>query len=535
MVNRIPRVGLATLMVWSREAASSSIGLLLRMPWLICGSLRAKFIVGMVSLQLIVMGTVAVVMEHRQRGAILEQTRLRALSLGTSLAALSESYLLNYDFIHLEQVVEGVTGGQEDIVYTIAHLYDGRVAAFSGRDDLQGVFLDDRVSRQALQAAGPLVQDIILPGEQDPAYDVAVPVFAPQSSRKWGTMRVGFSLKRAYALIEQIRRDLLLLSLAAILAATSLATVLAMLISKPIGHLVADVQAFAKGAYDHPIQVQAPDEIGYLARAFEQMRIAIQRHLASLADEARRLEEANRRLQETQQQLIQHERLAAVGKIAARVAHEVNNPLAIIKTTLRIMRNPSRGDRPAAEDLQMIEEEINRIARILQDLLSASRPAPSHEVVEVNAILESLQSLLMQDLHEKQIALSLELAPVLPRVRISADQLKQVILNIVRNAADAMPQGGELKIRTACQGQEVEISLTDTGYGIQPEHLSHLFDPFFTTKAGGRGVGLGLAVSEGIIRNAHGRIEVQSEVGKGSTFRVTLPAMPGHQGGASHA
>jgi signal transduction histidine kinase len=533
MVSRIGKVSATSLLTATlrglRRGALTSLPL--RLFQMIRRSLRAKFITVIVSLQLVVMVAVTVVVDRHQRQAILEQTRLRALALATGLAAVSEGHLLGYNFAKLEQAVESVAANDADVAYAVAHLYDGTVAAFSGRDDLQGQKLDDPVSRRALQATAPLIQEISLPENTGPGYDVAVPVFAPHSPRKWGTIRVGFSLKRANAMIEQTRHDLLLLGLAAILGATSLAIFLAMRISKPIGRLVADVHELARGAYERPIRVEARDEIGYLAHAFEQMRVALQRHMTSLADEARRLEEANRRLQETQQQLIQHERLAALGKMAARVAHEVNNPLAIIKTALRIIRGQNRHGQPSTDDLQMIEEEINRIARIIQELLSVSRPAVSPDVVQVNAVLRSLEPLLTHALHEKQISLQLHLDASLPPVCIATDQLKQVILNLVRNAEDAMLHGGELVIRTAHRGGDVEIGLTDTGSGIPQEHLAHLFDPFFTTKAGGRGVGLGLSVSYGIVRGANGRIEVESEVGKGSTFRVYLPAVASAHGG----
>jgi signal transduction histidine kinase len=503
----------------------------LRAFWIIPGSLRAKFIIVIVSLQIALMSAVTMVMDRNQREAIIEQARLRAIALGESLATLSEGYLLGYNFAKLEQVAERLTTHDPEIAYTVAHLHDGVVAAYSGRDDLQGTTLDDPISLRALQATAPLVQEVVLSASQEPGYDVAIPVIVPGSTKKWGTIRLGFSLKRAYGLVHQTRRDLLWLSLGAIICGTSLAIVLAMRISRPVGQLVAAAQGLAKGAYGRSVQVDTRGEIGYLAHAFEQMRVSVLHHMESQAEETRRLEESNRKLRETQQQLIQSERLAAVGKVAARVAHEVNNPLAIIKTAVRIIRNQSGPDSPATGNLQMIEEEISRIARIIQELLEFSRPTPTQELVQVNRIIQTLEPLLAQNLHEKQIALKVVLEPGLPLVQVSSDQLKQVILNMVRNAEDAMPQGGELVMRTTQQGPFVEFSITDTGYGISKEHREHIFDPFFTTKRHGRGMGLGLSVSYGIVNTAHGRIEVESEVGKGSTFRVKLPASQGvHRG-----
>ena len=154
--------------------------------------------------------------------------------------------------------------------------------------------------------------------------------------------------------------------------------------------------------------------------------------------------------------------------------------------------------------------------------------------MQVNAVIHSL-NLCWNRFREKQIALKVILEPELPQVLISSDQLKQVFFNMVRNAEDAMPQGGELVIRTAQQGQFVELSIADTGCGIPAEHREHIFDPFFTTKRRGRGMGLGLSVSYGIITAASGRIEVESEVGKGSMFRVSLPAVQEVQRGTNDA
>jgi signal transduction histidine kinase len=293
-----------------------------------------------------------------------------------------------------------------------------------------------------------------------------------------------------------------------------------MRISKPVGQLVVGVHHFAGGAYDRPIQVDASDEIGYLAQAFEQMRTSLRCHLVNLAEEKERLEETNCRLLETQQQLLQSERLAAVGKLAARVAHEVNNPLAIIKTAICILRNQSDTPNWPNSHLKTIEEEIDRIARILRELLDFSRPSPIEQMVDVNAVIQSLEFLLTQNLQEKHISLSVILDPTVPLVQISQDHLKQVLFNLVRNAEDAMATGGQLRIQTAPVDGGMEVIISDTGCGIPSENIPYLFDPFFTTKTDQGGMGLGLSVLYGIVKNARGKIEVESEINKGSTFRV---------------
>src|SRR5262249_34296914 len=189
------------------------------------GSLRAKFIVVIVSLEIALMGSVSVVIEHHQHAGILDQARLRALALGASLAAVSYGALLNYDFIQLEQAAEKITDENDDVMYAVAHLHDGKVAAFSGRSDLQGKMLDDPISQRALQATAPLVQELLGVETTVHGYDVAVPVFAPYSAKKWGTIRLGFSLRRVYERIYHTRLTLLWLSLGAIVCGTSLAVI----------------------------------------------------------------------------------------------------------------------------------------------------------------------------------------------------------------------------------------------------------------------------------------------------------------------
>src|SRR5215470_14851459 len=201
-------------------------------------SLRVKFIIVIVVLQLALMGAITVVIERHQRAGILEQARLRALSLALSLAALSEGDLFSYNFIKLEQTAEKAAADDQDVMYVIAHLYDGRVAVFSGRPDLQETQLSDPVSQRALQATAPLVQELPVGETTVRGYDVAIPVFAPHSAKKWGTIRLGFTLQRVYARIYHTRLSLLWLSLGAIVCGTSLAIMLALWVSRPIRQLV---------------------------------------------------------------------------------------------------------------------------------------------------------------------------------------------------------------------------------------------------------------------------------------------------------
>jgi signal transduction histidine kinase len=486
-------------------------------------SLRVKFIVVIVALQLAVMGVITVVIERHQRAGILDQARLRALSLALSLAALSEGDLFSYNFIKLQQTAEKAAADDRDVLYVIAHLHDGRVAVFSGRPDLQETQLSDPISQRALQATAPLVQELLGVETTVHGYDVAIPVSAPHSAKKWGTMRLGFSLQRVYERIYHTRLTLLWLSLGAIVCGTSLAILLALWVSRPIRQLVAGVQAFTRGSYDYPLQVDTHDEIGYLACTFAQLRTSLQHHLSSLAEEQHRLEEANSRLQQMQQQLIQSERLATVGKMAAWVAHEINNPLAIIKTSVRIIQNQSREDSQAIRRLHSIDEEVDRIAHILRDLLDCSPASLTQEVADVNAVIHSLEPLLAPTLQSEQISLRVVLEPDLPQVCMGSDRLKQVLFNIIRNAEQAMSAGGDLVIQTIRQGDRIQVRITDTGGGIPPEHLGQVFAPFFTTKGHGGGKGLGLAISYGLVVSANGHIDVESEVGKGSTFRVSLP------------
>jgi len=235
------------------------------------------------------------------------------------------------------------------------------------------------------------------------------------------------------------------------------------------------------------------------------------------------------RLEGTQKQLIQAEKLNALGQLAAAVAHEINNPLAgvLIYSQLLAKRLGSGpfDKEEALINLAKMESAVGHCSKIIRGLLDFARQRdPVLQPVAVSSIIDQVVLLVGHQAVMNQVEVTREEAPSL-MVMGDSGQLQQVFVNLTVNAVQAMPHGGKLTIRSspATDGW-VKVSVEDTGHGIAPEHLDKLFTPFFTTKEQGRGVGLGLAVSHGIIERHGGRIEVQTEVGKGSTFTVYLPA-----------
>jgi len=227
---------------------------------------------------------------------------------------------------------------------------------------------------------------------------------------------------------------------------------------------------------------------------------------------------------ELKQQLIETEKLAAIGKLGADIAHEVNNPLSVIKTSIRILSDKLSLDEDTQRSLNIVNEEIDRITRIIRNLLDFYRPASSKKIpTDINRVIRDLVILVEKQLLKKKIRIQTDLKKGLPELVISPDQIKQVMFNLIRNAEDSMPDGGLMIIDTRTSGDNVMIKVEDNGQGIEKKDLTNLFVPFFTTKKDGKGTGLGLSVTYGIIKNCGGKIDVQSKLDQGSTFVITLP------------
>lgn len=241
--------------------------------------------------------------------------------------------------------------------------------------------------------------------------------------------------------------------------------------------------------------------------------------------------EAEARLNAAQAQLLQSAKLAAVGELSASVAHEINNPLYAARNSLYLVEQDLPPDAPQRTFLAIAQQELGRIARIITRMRDFYRPSRGELTsANINALLRETLELVTTHLRHNHVTVRTRLANDLPPIVAHADQLRQVFLNVILNACDAMPSGGELTVSSeliaarAGAPATLAISITDTGVGIAPEHIPHLFEPFYTTKP--HGTGLGLAISAHIVTQHGGRITVDSQPGVGTTFTILLPLEP---------
>jgi two-component system, NtrC family, sensor kinase len=306
----------------------------------------------------------------------------------------------------------------------------------------------------------------------------------------------------------------LLLVIVATAASLSLILVLTTVVMRPIERIVEMSQKVIAGDITARVGIRPPGEMGILCQAVDYMADAIEK-----------------REEQTQQslrhQVTRAEKLASIGRLAAGVAHEINNPLTGVLTFSHLMREKPNMDDQDREDLDLIIRETSRAADIVRGLLDFARERPVlMERLDLNEVVRRTVRLIANQKKFEKITIEELLLEDLPQVRGDMNQLQQVLLNLSLNACTAMPEGGRLTIRTAAIDGLVMLKVSDTGCGIPPELLDRIFEPFFTTQDVGKGTGLGLSVTHGIIEQHSGDLEVESRVGEGSSFTIYLPALP---------
>lgn len=310
---------------------------------------------------------------------------------------------------------------------------------------------------------------------------------------------------------EAWRRYLVFSVISALVPNLILVLLILRTISRPLQRIALAAIEVTKGGYGKEVDLRKTnDELGLLAESFNTMS----RKMAADIDELQRLNS----------HLVRTEKLAAMGTIAAGVAHEVNNPLASVSSLIQMMRK--RNDLPAevAEHLEHVAGQIKRIADVTKDMMNFARaPQTVHCPIELNSIIETALRVAGFDPAFQKFEIIRRLSRDIGPITADAGQMEQVVLNILLNARDAMPDGGVLTIKTEQISDEAVISIADTGSGIDADTAKYLFDPFYSTKPPGEGTGLGLAVCYGIVTVYDGRIEVEQNLPYGAIFKVFLP------------
>lgn len=334
-------------------------------------------------------------------------------------------------------------------------------------------------------------------------------------------------------LIKRSRMVILISIIFAIVSSTAVFITVIRGITLPLNSLIKGIQTIASGNFSHRVRMDTKDEIGFMAEAFNNMaerlsiimeeKDALLRTLRGFNEELEeKVKEATDKLRLAQENMVRTETLAAIGTLAAGVSHEISTPLNTIIGFTQLTIAETDDNSPIKGDLKVIEQEAMRCKKIVQGLLDFARPQRHEEgLIDINNIINETLLLIEYQPSMKMVLIKRDLNREINLIEADPLQLKQVLLNIILNAVQAMPEGGEINVMTRNKDKGVEILISDTGTGILEEERQKIFQPFYTTKKDG--TGLGLSISYGIIKEHGGEIFVESEPNKGTIFRIFLP------------
>ncbi|HSQ74215.1 MAG TPA: ATP-binding protein [Bacteroidota bacterium] len=391
------------------------------------------------------------------------------------------------------------------------------------------------------QASGKHILGIVTPVYNEPACSNAECHAHPASLNVLGVIDVSMDLTEVDREINEIQRRTFLISL--VLSALLVVVLIVFTrkyVDAPIHKLIEATHAVSTMNLDKPVKITSSEELGDLAHSFDTMRVQLKTAIDELNTLAGNLEikvtERTEQLRVAQQKLFHTDRLASLGQLSASVAHEINNPLSGVLNLSMLMQRIIKEDGIPQERipevrkyLSQVVTETARVGRIVQDLLAFSRRSKPHQRANVNfnSIVSTTVNLIGHKLKLMNVEMNLRLDENLPPIHCDSSQMQQVLINLIMNGAEAAQGHAEAHVRVSTQASassnEFTLEVADTGDGIKPEHMEKLFTPFFTTKGEGKGIGLGLAVVYGIVKDHGGDIDVDTKRGKATTFIVTLP------------
>jgi len=477
-------------------------------------SLQTKFMLSVIALLCVLASLILFVIEKREVKAIYEEQRNIGIVVAKNIANMIYSQLFVWDEEGIEESIEAEV--DEKLIYIV--IYDrfrSPLTATRFIKDYDEIYsfslLGQQVDKNSFFSERKRLEDQDS-GQVLRILEVEVPIFVKGSPDRWGSIKIGLSLEETRKEMRETRLMLLLIGSVGLLIGILGAILLAKRITGPLKKLVEATVKISKGHFSQRINITSQDEIGNLARSFNKM--------------SRQLLQARKKEEVANQKLIQAEKLASIGRISAGIAHEIRNPLTSVKLNIQKLMLSDNLDEVEKEHLNISQEGIKYMEKSIKDLLDFTR-ASELELARfsIEQILEESVKTLADSLALKKVRLKRNFQDELPQILVDGDKLRQVFLNILRNAYEAVDEGGEITISLSLLKERsrkiIKVVISDNGCGIPDKERDVIFELFYTTKT--TGIGLGLAIARKIIEQHNGSIQLSENAKKGTSFEILIP------------
>ncbi len=477
--------------------------------------LRTRFMIYVTALLGGLVVLVLFLVEHREVRAIFEAQKDRGILTAEYIAQFNQYLFIIGDSEGVKEDLEKRI--DKNLIYVI--FYDQNLKPFAANEFIKNyysIYADSKLDPEAKKGDYFLEIKNIAVEEKLGRYlrimEIEVPIYVEGSPTKFGSTKIGLSLEEMRAEELKTRLILILIGCSGLLIGVGGAALMARRITKPLDKLVDGTVKISKGDFSQEIDIDSQDEIGELAQSFNKMSQQLQLT-------KKRMEVANRRL-------IQAEKLASIGRISASIAHEIRNPLTSVKLNIQKVMESEGLDDIDKEHLDISQEGIGHIENFIKELLNFTRVSELHlNYFSVEQIVDESIKMIRNTLKLKDVELTIEVQERLPQVLVDGDKIRQVLLNILHNACEAVDKGGKITIALSLlkgrRGQKVRILISDNGPGIPKKDKENIFEPFYTTKS--TGIGLGLANARKIIVQHKGSIHTVENEGSGACFDLLIP------------
>ena len=478
--------------------------------------LRTRFMIYVTALLVALVGIILFVVEEREVRAIFEEQKEKGILTAEYIAQL------NYDsviFFDNESVEEDIAKRiDKNLIYVV--FYDRSFEPFAANEFIKDYYEIFNLSNldQSAQRGDYFLETKNIAEKKNPGHylrimEIEVPIYVEGSPTRFGSIKIGLSLEEMRAEELKTRLMLILIGCTGLLIGVGGAALMARRITKPLDKLVDGTVKISKGDFTQAIAIDSQDEIGDLAKSFNEMSQQLQLT-------RRRMEAANRRL-------IQAEKLASIGRISASIAHEIRNPLTSVKLNIQKVMESESLDSMDKEHLDISQEGIGHIENFIKEMLNFTRVSELQlDYFSVEQIVDESIKMIRNTLKLKDVEIIKEVQGLLSQVLVDGDKMRQVLLNILHNACEAVNKGGKITINLSHlkgrRGRKVRILISDNGPGIPKEDRENIFEPFYTTKS--TGIGLGLANARKIIEQHKGSIRAVFEKDRGACFEILIPS-----------